>query len=90
MRTFILLMLLAFPVMADSVVAVSSFNGAQYVLFGEKGSCLQGAKASVTVAEKTISACWIQKDGYVFVDINNMVIAVPQVQFTVFEVKTFS
>lgn len=90
MRTFILLMLLAFPVMAETLVAVSTFNGVHYTLYEDKGDCLEGAKATLSIGEKSKPACWAQKDGYVFFDVNDAVIAVPQTAFTVIKKKTFS
>lgn len=90
MRTFLLLMLLASPALAENIVAVSVFNGVRYTLYEEKGECLQGAKAIVAIGEAKREACWVQKDNYVFLDMNDTVLAVPQSQFTVVMKKTFS
>lgn len=91
MRTFLLLMLLAFPAVgADTVVAVATFNGVHYTLYEEKGGCAEGAKATMSIGDKAKPACWVQKDGYVYFDLNDAVVAVPQVAFTVVLKKTFS
>jgi hypothetical protein len=89
---YLLLLLMAFPVMATeaTVVAFSAFNGTKATLFAEKGECAQGALAVVDMGKGNVQACWYEKDGYVVIDLNTYILAFPKSAFMVIQKKTFS
>ncbi len=71
-------------------LAYSSANGTKATLFEEKGDCVAGQIAVVDMGKGMVQGCWIERDGYVVIDLNTHVIAIYKIFFTVITKKVFS